>query len=556
MKRILFLMMIAGLGLLAATSCKKTEEPIEPIKQGVIINLERITLYTEIDKLSDIKSIKAVVRKGGELIDLPSLMVEGNEELISTEPCFLEAGNYELVSYKAYNARAMQMYATDVDQDNLFEVRANEVTTLRMPLRIKIIMDQNILKSILIGICREVIGDDKSQWPWVVEDDLTEWKYLEWEYDQMNIYPVYPTGITFSGRYFSNMTKLPDAVAGLSSFYSIVLDSLPNLTSLTETVADLRCNTITILDCPKLTEFPTVVCKLKTLNSLTINRCGITSIPDQIGDLSELRGLEFVGNKLTQVSPKVTSSEYLNSLNISDNPIATLELDIPDKSNLWVLNVDNTELSTLPESLLRATKLSTVLAQGCKFTQIPRAVSSHTNISGANFAKNQIGSVKSADFASNQGLEILDLSDNPLTGSVELAIPSLEGLSLVNASLTSMPAIVGLPNLRMLDLKDNKIATVPENYFNAAQNIGTLILDGNTTLTSLPAVWGFALEGDVPAKFRNLSVNGCSGLTYQIPASWCCIITEQVGGEFLIYDKVVVYNEGAAGVTWPQGHQH
>lgn len=548
--------MLVGLALVA-TSCKKTEGTVAaPVKQGFIISMERITLYTEIGKLSDIKTIKAVLKKGEELIELPSLAVNGSDDSISTEPCALEVGSYELVSYKAYNARAMQIYETEVDQDNKFEVKASEITILRMPLRIKLVMDQNILKSILIGICREVIGDDKSQWPWVVEDDLTEWKYLEWEYDNTNTYPIYPTGITFSGRYFSKMTKLPDAVAGLSSFHSMVLDSLPNLTALTETVADLRCNTFTIFDCPKLVEFPKVLCKLKTLNSLTINRCGITSVPDEIGDLDELRGLEFVGNAITQVSPKATKSRYLHSLNISDNPITTLELEVPTNSDLMVINVSNTKLSALPGSLLSASKLSSVLAQGCAFTEIPKVVCDHSNISGAHFADNKISSVKADAFALNVGLTILDLGGNPLTGAVELAIPSLEGLSLNNTSLTTMPKIVGLPNLRMLDLKDNKIVSVPENYFAAATKVGTLILDGNSTLTSLPSVWGFALSNNIPVSFRNLSLNGCSALTYQIPASWCCIDTEQVGGEFLIYDKVVVYNQGAPGVTWPQDHQH
>lgn len=550
-------MITVGMGLLFATSCKKSEEPVPVVKQGVVIKLERITLYTEINNLSDIKSMKAVLRKDGQLIELPSLNFNGDDELIQSEPCPLEVGVYELVSYKAYNAHAMLMYSTDVDEDNRFEVKSGELTEHRMPLRIKYVMDQNIMKSILLGICREVIGEDKSLWPWVAEDDLAEWKYLEWEYDEMNIFPIYPTGITFSGRYFSNMTQLPNAVVGLAGFYSIVLDSLPNLIALAETMPDLRCNTLTINDCPKFVEFPTIVCKMKALNSLTINRCGLTTIPDEIGALDQLRGLEFAGNQLTQISPKVTSSEFLNSLNISDNKsLTSLELEIPDKSNLWVINVNNTSISTLPESLLRAKKLSSVFAQGCQFTTIPKAVSGHTNISGAHFAENKIASVSSADFASNQGLRVLDLSGNPLTGAVELAIPSLEELSLQKASITTMPKIVGLPDLRMLNLKDNKVASVPEGYFQAAQSIGTLILDGNATLTSLPADWGFALKGAAPATFRNLSVNGCSALNYAIPASWCCIDTEQVGDEFYIYDKVVVNKEGAPGVVWPDGHNH
>lgn len=556
MKKILFLLMVVGLGLFA-TSCKKTTEPVKPqVKQGFIISMERLTLYTELNKLSDIKTIKAKVKRGEEVIELPSISFNGSDDSISSEPCFLEVGSYELISYKAYDARAIQIYETEVDKDNKFEVKAGEITSFRLPLRIKTVMDQNIMKSILIGICREVIGDDKSQWPWVIEDDLAEWKYLEWEYDSGNVYPVYPTGITFSGRYFSKMTKLPDAVAGMASFLSITLDSLPNLTALTETVADLRCNTFTIYDCPKLVEFPMVLCKLKTLNSLTINRCGITAVPDEIGNLEGLRALEFVGNAITQVSPKATKGEFMHSFNISDNPIAALELEVPTNSDLLVINVNNTKLSTLPESLLNAPKLSSVFAMGCQFTEIPKVVRNHTNISGAHFADNKIGTVKSEDFASNSGLLIVDLSGNPLTGAVELAIPSLEELSLCNASLTTMPKIVGLPSLRLLNLKDNKITSVPENYFEAAQNIGALILDGNTTLSSLPASWGFALNGGVPSKFRNLSVNGCSALTYKIPASWCCIDTEQLGEEFLIYDKVVVYNEGAPGVTWPEGHQH
>lgn len=87
-------------------------------------------------------------------------------------------------------------------------------------------------------------------------------------------------------------------------------------------------------------------------------------------------------------------------------------------------------------------------------------------------------------FNDNPGVEILDVSDNKLTGALPAEIRKMTGLKIVRASknqLTGIPAEIGqLSKLQELDFSDNQINTYPNEIANLKNNLKVLKLTGNT----------------------------------------------------------------------------
>lgn len=83
---------------------------------------------------------------------------------------------------------------------------------------------------------------------------------------------------------------------------------------------------------------------------------------------------------------------------------------------------------------------------------------------------------------SDTSLELLDISDNELTGALPSEIGKLKNLRVLDASnneMTGVPAEVGqLTNLEVLNLSNNKLTGLPYELGNL-KNLNTLNLSGN-----------------------------------------------------------------------------
>lgn len=87
-----------------------------------------------------------------------------------------------------------------------------------------------------------------------------------------------------------------------------------------------------------------------------------------------------------------------------------------------------------------------------------------------------------ADVFDRINLEVLNVSNNKLTGAIQSQLGQLKNLKVLNASnnqMTGVPAEIGqLQNLQVLDLSNNKLTGLPNELGNL-KNLKTLNLSGN-----------------------------------------------------------------------------
>ena len=83
---------------------------------------------------------------------------------------------------------------------------------------------------------------------------------------------------------------------------------------------------------------------------------------------------------------------------------------------------------------------------------------------------------------SKTNLEVLNISNNQLTGALQAEIRKLQNLRVLNASnnlMTGVPAEIGqLENLEVLDLSNNRLTGLPNELGNL-KNLKTFNISGN-----------------------------------------------------------------------------
>lgn len=520
-----------------------TEEKISSpeVNEGVVFEFSMHKVYEmNIDAMDEIAAVKVTLVKDGEKIELPSMNVSGNAELVQTEPCHLEPGEYRLVNYKAYAADASFLFEADVDEENIFSVTAGEITHFPIPVSVKILnFPDNYLKNIFSGFCQEVWGDDESLWPWDFDDDIANWDYVEFEYDDYGN-PTALVGLTFCGTHtilhedgtveteetpFLTMTKIPDCINRIETLYHITVTDLPGLKELPAGLDKLRYldaillqNTgveylpqelfdagevfsIIVTDSP-LKELSPDISKLEKLNNLVIRNTDITTIDVSLGALPELAYVDFSNNaSLTSINDDIFSgSSSLNYLSLAADPsLASVPSSVKDVNiDSFGLDLSGNGLTSLPENACHPGMTSLYL-QDNALTSVP-------DLSG--FTK----------------IETLMMDGNPLSGSPAVSSGSLVMLGLSRCGLTQMPDVGGCPELSVLELNENAFTGISSIDF-ATSNVKMrrLSLSGNTSLAYMPSPENFRLatgsDGRV-SSFAALYLDSCPQLQWTVPASW------------------------------------
>ena len=461
------------------TACNDGDEYTFTPNQGQVRFQFILSKTYTLTSIKDVYSLIVTLEKDGQKITLPSQIMAGNEDVISTQYVTLPTGDYKLVSYKAFNFNGNLIDILDIklEKDNEFAIKYGEQTTFVIPLQVKQYISLDATYNMLYALCLEVLGKDKSKWPksWDFENDQIDytWEGLEFSTDDFgNIAGVSGLIIDGNPRYFMNedgewqygslvefkhMKKLPACVAKLASLENLNirncdLEELPkemylsnitslsivntNIKSLPDEVGDMkRLNNISLSN-NKFTEFPECVTRLKDIIYFdTINE-KITSIPESIKSWKKVTSLRFTGTEITELP------DVFNDLHI----LACLDLK------------DNKSLSTLPASMVdikvpydnhsyTRKALRTLILDGCAFTEIP-SVLVQENTGFLSMKDNQITRVRKEDIEKMTDLQTLILDRNPLQSFPQINHRKLGMLSLIDCGLEKSDVDVsGLPSL-------------------------------------------------------------------------------------------------------------
>jgi internalin A len=229
------------------------------------------------------------------------------------------------------------------------------------------------------------------------------------------------------------------------------LKELENLTSL-----NLRYNPISDL-------YP-----LKELNKLTSLNLSCTQIYkpqslDAIGALTSLRELDISDNGITNISA-LSGLKNLTNLNLSDNDIEILE-PLSGLTNLTELKLYNNHPYNNLEHLENLTNLTLLDLRGNRRINLGQIDDLRSNIgNGCEILHDELppafANIGGVDYSTT--LTTLDLSNKGLSdyNSDELRhMTNLHTLNLYGNSITDLTPLMGLENLRVLNLTDNPIYT-------------------------------------------------------------------------------------------------
>lgn len=512
----------------------------------------------DVNKMEDIASIKVTVEKEGVRTVLPSLKISGETDSLYSEPFPLKSGTYKIVSYKVFAANASMLTEMEPEEELSITVEAGKQAVCYFPVKIKVIYINNTIKNVLLGICREVFGDDKTLWPWSEDEaDLAKWPGLEFELND-NGGIAFLTNITFDEK-FAPMKKVPDGLSSLATvegltFENLDLEELPDDLGLTNITSLALINT-------KLKKFPANLSRMK-LAVIHIDNSDLAELPAEIGDLSEtMRVLTINASRLTTLPSEIGKLRKLVNLRITNSELTSL----PDvfESLPRISHMDfsgNPGLSVLPSSIVKMRDLRGIALDGCSFTAVPEVVKQCRLLINIWMQDCKLTTLAADEFAGHTQLDGLYLNGNKFSSFPALRCPALMSLGLNNCGLNTAPDLSGLPELRAVYLEGNNITALPSSYFEKNKKLIRFSLAGNASLSSLPQELGIAAdENGRPANLALADVSNCPALRWEVPGNWCCMQIQPkedilmydpdyTGGD-LIIRRVNVKREGSPGVT-------
>lgn len=154
-----------------------------------------------------------------------------------------------------------------------------------------------------------------------------------------------------------------------------------------------------------------VVCNNSSVTELYLGAYQISMLPSVIGNFSNLEQLDLAGNQITMLPSNMGSLNRLQKLDLSDNQLSSLPVEIGDLANLKMLSLSRNQLSSLPPTIGSLENLVGLSLNDNRLTSLP----------------NEIGDLSGLSWW-------LDVQDNPLEGSLPLA---LLGLPLMSGTYQS-----------------------------------------------------------------------------------------------------------------------
>lgn len=232
------------------------------------------------------------------------------------------------------------------------------------------------------------------------------------------------------------------------------------------------------------------------------NNLFIGSLPASLQLLNSLTFFSLLNNRLSSDFPQwINRMRSLEYLNFGNNALTgSLPVALGDLSSLEYLSLSNNKLTgVVPLSLAYCNALSALDLRGNSFTgSIPQGVFD-IGLKEVDLSRNGFsGIIPPGSSRLFESLQVLDLSQNKLTGNIPAEIGLFSSLRYLNISWNAInsrlpPELGYFLNLSVLDLRHNALyGPIPEELCDSS-SLNVLQLDGNS------------LEGQIPQEIGNCS---------------------------------------------------
>ncbi|XP_066298452.1 leucine-rich repeat-containing protein 40-like isoform X1 [Branchiostoma lanceolatum] len=243
----------------------------------------------------------------------------------------------------------------------------------------------------------------------------------------------------------------------------VVLDVHDNdLTSLPKEIGDLQHLQKLNASHNKLQSLPSELCHLNNLLYLHVDYNKLAELPNDLSTLAHIEDLDVSHNELPTLPPSIGYVSRLTKFNASNNQLANLPPEIGDLHNIRVLDLSNNQLEHLPTDVGRLGKLEQLYIKYNKLREFPN-LKQCEQLKELHAGFNLIASLSADHLKLLPGLVLLDLRDNKLTSIPEeiTHMQHLQRLELSNNDLSSLPFSLGLmSSLKSVNLDGNPLRTI------------------------------------------------------------------------------------------------
>ncbi|MBC3436677.1 hypothetical protein HU735_14740 [Pseudomonas sp. BW16M2] len=190
-------------------------------------------------------------------------------------------------------------------------------------------------------------------------------------------------------------------------------------------------------------------------------------------------------------------------------PTLPAQVSFPHVSSLALRAM---RLREIPDAFLHAfPNLRTLEITYCKLQQLPASLNERLEVLDLSGNRITLDAEQERTLANCRSLFYLNLSYNPLRRSFSVrGMPQLNALLLSNTEATALPdGVLQAPRLHTLDLSDNGIETLPEDFYQShLWREGRVRLFGNLLAASADAVnaWNPVSQTRVPYQLRWLDL--------------------------------------------------
>ncbi|KAL5151607.1 Plant intracellular Ras-group-related LRR protein 6 [Glycine soja] len=338
------------------------------------------------------------------------------------------------------------------------------------------------------------------------ENLISSWTMLTEFNSSKNLLNGIPTSIGGLSRLIrldlhqNRISAIPSSIIGCHSLTELYLGN-NNISTLPVEIGALsRLGTLD-LHSNQLKDYPVEACKLSLL-VLDLSNNSLSGLPPEMGKMTTLRKLLLSGNPMRTLRSSLVSGptpallKFLRSrlsededseavtttkevitmatrLSISSKELSMEELGLSAvPSEVWEsgevikLNLSRNSIQELPVELSSCVSLQTLILSKNQIKDWPGSIlKSLSSLSCLKLDNNPLRQIPSDGFEMVPKLQILDLSGNAaslLDGPAFSSLPYLQELYLRRMRLSEVPSdIVGLHQLRILDLSQNSLQSIP-----------------------------------------------------------------------------------------------
>ncbi|XP_044054955.1 leucine-rich repeat-containing protein 40 isoform X1 [Siniperca chuatsi] len=268
----------------------------------------------------------------------------------------------------------------------------------------------------------------------------------------------------------NQLTKLSDDIRLLPGL--TILDLHDNqLNGLPSALGELQELQQLWLSHNQLRSLPMEVCTLKNLRSLTLQQNLLESLPEVLGQLENLTELDLSNNHLKGLPSSLGRLTCLQKLNLCHNKLSCLPDSLAQLTNVKLLDCSNNHLTEIPASLSEMLALEQLYLRHNKLRLLPKLPA--PVLKELYVGNNQIEQLETEQLACLTTMSLLELRDNKIKTLPEqiTLLSTLTRLDLTNNDITTLPASLSLlPNLKVLLLEGNPLRGIRRDLLTKGTN--------------------------------------------------------------------------------------